>query len=42
MAAFTPNRATRAATSEMPTSWAIRTIISDEESEYSIHRAGLR
>ena len=39
---LTPNSASSAATSEMPTSWAIRTIISDEDTEYSTHRAGLR
>jgi hypothetical protein len=26
----------------MPTSWAIRTIISEDDSEYSTQRAGLR
>jgi hypothetical protein len=39
---FTPTRARSAATSAIPTSWAISTIISDDDNEYSTQRALLR
>ena len=39
--AFTPTIASSAVRSAIPTSWAITTIINDEESEYSTQRARL-
>ena len=37
MEALTPNIANRATMSAIPQIWAIKTIITDEESEYSTH-----
>ena len=36
--ALTPKSASSATTSEMPTSWAMMTIISELDREYSTHR----